>query len=276
MDPVPAMIVAKSESQAMDWSLVLASQGIGATIERPGGEGPWILLTEPTEFKRALVAVRLYEAENGARFWQQKVPGTTLIWDARGLVWFVFLAALFGLDCLWHEPLTDAGIMRSLPVGAGAWWSLFTATTLHADLAHLLSNAVVGTLFLGLAIGRFGSGAALLASCLAGAMGNVPGWIWHGPNSTSLGASGMVMGALGLLTTQSVGLLRHGLRAREVIIPGIFGGVLLLILLGLSPSRRVDVLAHVVGFLCGAMFGAILSFVPEHVVRNFRVNRFLE
>ena len=69
---------------------------------------------------------------------------------------------------------------------------------------------VFGFLFVGLVMGRYGPGVGLLAVYLAGVGGNLAAWLVYGESHRGLGASGMVMGALGLLTVQSVALLKQG------------------------------------------------------------------
>jgi membrane associated rhomboid family serine protease len=68
----------------------------------------------------------------------------------------------------------------------------------------------------------------------------------------------VVLGALGLITVESIG--PRGVAVREFIIRGLCGGFLLLVLLGLSPDPRTDVLAHVGGFLTGVVLGAPIAF----------------
>ena len=70
----------------------------------------------------------------------------------------------------------------------------------------------------------------------------------------------MVMGALGLLAVQSLSLWRKTPHARKYIAAGIFGGVMLFVLLGLSPGTYVQ--AHLGGFLSGLLLGAMLSLIP--------------
>ena len=150
----------------------------------------------------------------------------------------------------------------------GEWWRLFTAIWLHADLAHLATNAVFGLVFLGLAMGRYGSGAGLLAAYLAGAGGNVVAWLGHGGSQLGLGASGMVMGALGLLTVQSVDLLkqRNAIAFRHFT-GAMMGGVLLFVFLGLTPET--DVVAHFGGFVAGILLGSLLALVPRLARRTW-------
>lgn len=69
----------------------------------------------------------------------------------------------------------------------------------------------------------------LLAAYLAGVGGNLATWLVYGDNHRGLGASGMVMGALGLLAAQSVGLLkRRNTNAFRFFAGGIFAGGLCL------------------------------------------------
>jgi len=71
----------------------------------------------------------------------------------------------------------------------------------------------------------------------------------------SLGASGMVMGALGLLAAQSLSS-RHP-RVIKYVAGGLFGGVMLFVLLGMNPGTNV--VAHLGGFLSGLALGGLLS-----------------
>ncbi len=48
----------------MDWSLVLASQGIEAVIEPPGEDGRWGLVVASRDCERALKSLRQYRVEN--------------------------------------------------------------------------------------------------------------------------------------------------------------------------------------------------------------------
>jgi membrane associated rhomboid family serine protease len=273
MQPGSTIIQVRSERQALDWSLVLLSQGIESTIQRATEEHGWQLHLEPGDYARAVATLRSYRHENSRPTWQHVLPGTGLTFDFRAIVWFLLLALFhFGNS---HLPAyREAGTMVSALVWKGEWWRLFTAVTLHADLSHLIGNCTTGLLLLGLAMAAFGPGCALLASFLAGAGANVIGLFVHPETHRGLGASGMIMAALGMLAAQSIGLLRHGLPARQLVGRGLLGGVLLLILFGFSPQS--DVIAHVAGFILGLLFGAVLSLLPSSVENNPYVNRVCE
>jgi len=270
----PGVIAARSRRQAMDWSLVLLSQGIEAIIEGPSEEHGWQLRMDPADQARAEEIIRQYQAENRKPFWVQPLPGTSLLFDARVLAWCLVMAALFVLSQTPDSVLRAEGVMSSQAVHAGEWWRLFTATTLHGDVAHLVGNLTAGLVFVGLAMGAFGSGPALLTTYLAGACGNLVSMALHTGDHRSLGASGIVMGALGLLSAQWFALWWHGLSTKQLGLRALWAGCLLLIWFGFSPGS--DVLAHVGGFAGGVAFGAGLAAVGPRFYRHPWVNRLAE
>jgi membrane associated rhomboid family serine protease len=83
----------------------------------------------------------------------------------------------------------------------------------------------------------------------------------HGSVHQGLGASGVVMGALGLLATQTRGLMGPAASRGRVMLTTLAAAVLLFVLLGLSPES--DVAAHVGGFIAGLLFGWLLARVPD-------------
>ena len=273
MQTIPAAIPARTERQAMDWSLVLVSQGIEATIERDPETHVWRLLVSAPDYPRAMGVIREYRAENRQPIWTQQLPWTGLVFDWRCLVPIALFVFLFAVEATGRGDLSKAGMMSNKAVHAGDWWRLFTAVTLHGDLAHLAANATTGLILLGLAMGIYGPGLGLLASFLAGVGGNLAGLLFYPETHRGLGASGMIMGALGLLTAQWFTLLKHGLTARQLAIRGVLSGGLLLVLLGFSPQQNVDVLAHVAGFLSGLAIGVILTFCPTKVRTNVWLDR---
>jgi rhomboid protease GluP len=265
-----ARIVARSRKQAMDWSLVLASQDIHPIIAPPGESREWALLIDPAQYDRALSAIQQYRLENRGWSWRQEIPGGNVEIHSGALFWCLLLA-------FWHWVVTFAapafstlGRMDSLAVRGGEWFRLFTAILLHADLAHLMANITFGVLVLGLSMARFGPGATLLATYLSGAIGNIFGLAFYSYPYTGVGASGMMMGALGVLSTHSVGLWRRSPKAARYIFSGVLAGLFLFIMFGVDPSS--DILAHLGGFLAGVAIGALLSCVPERVLQNDRWN----
>lgn len=264
--PPQACIRAHSEKQAMDWSLVLASQGIEVFIERHPETGLWMLLVAPEEHERALASIRLYRLENRGWAWRRRLawPGVLFHWGA--LLWCWVLILIHWLGEALGTRLESLGAMSDTAAARGEWWRLVTAVGLHADVGHLAANASTGLVVLGLAMARFGAGWAILIGLLAGVMGNVAGWVFHTRPFIGLGASGMVMGSLGMLTAQSLFLLWESPKAIRQILSGFLGGFLLFVLVGLNPAS--DVIAHAGGFLTGGILGAALALVPPRWSRR--------
>ena len=128
---------------------------------------------------------------------------------------------------------------------------------LHGDAPHLISNCTVGVIFLGLAMAQYGAGMALLATFLSGGAANVVSLFLYQPPYRALGASGMVMAALGMLAAHSIWLWRARRPVGPIVLRSVLGGALLLILVGVDPGT--DVVAHVSGFVIGGIFGALLQ-----------------
>ena len=166
--------------------------------------------------------------------------------------------------------LEGRGLMGSLAIHRGEWWRLITATTLHADIGHLASNLGSGLLLMGVAMARYGAGYALLATLLAGVTGNLMGYLLRTQPYHGLGASGVVMGALGLLAIQSLGHLRRHPSSKRQILSGFVGGAFLFVLLGLNPAA--DVLAHTGGFLAGLALGVLGNLLPARITKALWFN----
>jgi membrane associated rhomboid family serine protease len=249
----------------MDWSLVLISQGIEAIIEQ--GEAGYRLVIPAENYEAAVSAIHKYRTENRSWPWRHTLFRQGLIFDWSALAWVILIGAFHWLGSRFD--LTDRGLMDSNAVAHGEWWRLFTAVWLHADIAHLAANAAFGFVLLGLTIGRFGLGPGMLGACLAGVGGNLFAWAGATTVHRSLGASGLVMGCVGMLAMQSVVLWPRSPHARKAILASLAAGLMLFILFGLSPGT--DILAHLGGFISGLFIGAIfLAF--DRFVRKPAVN----
>ena len=247
----------------MDWSLALVSQGIESVI-RHESEGGWELVVSAADAERALATIKEFRRENLRWPWQRTVWHGRALFDWGSLLWILLTGAFF------FAPTNNfhaAGIMDAAAVAQGEWWRVFTAEVLHADLMHFASNTIFGLLLLGLALGRFGTGMGLLGAYLAGAAGNLTSLLVHGETHRSLGASGVVMGALGMLAAQSWPQLRGNPRALRLALGGLVGGLMLFLILGLSPGS--DVAAHFGGFVAGVIIGSALALIPGLAQRSF-------
>jgi membrane associated rhomboid family serine protease len=253
----------------MDWSLVLVSQGIETAIDHSEDAG-WSLIVAEQDYERALEVIRQYRAENLRWPWRRRISRHEILFDWGSLAW-VFLICVYFWISENRAGLKSAGLMDGVAVSHGEWWRLCTAILLHADAGHLAANASIGLVLLGLAMGRYGTGIGLLTSYLAGVGGNVATWLIYTEGHHSLGASGMVMGSLGLLAAQSVSTSPKSLQAVKYVISGTLAGVMLFVLLGLSPGT--DVLAHFGGFVTGLLLGSLLRLAPR-LAQNTAVNLF--
>ena len=260
MPEVPATIPARSRRQALDWSLVLASQGIDTWLEQAEDAPRWALVVEARDYERATAAIRQYRLENRGWPWRHKLPLTETWFHWGSVVWAAYLISVFWINTRNGACLESVGALDKEAVLGGQWWRLFTAVSLHAGGAHLAANLTFGFLLLGLAMARYGAGAGLLAAFLGGAGGNVAALLLYEKPFHGLGASGMVMAALGLLAGQWLPQWRTHPRAGRLVLTGGLGALMLFVLLALDP--KTDVVAHSGGFAAGCLWGAGLAFVP--------------
>jgi rhomboid protease GluP len=262
--PLEAQIPARNRRQAMDWSLVLSSQGIEHVVKRDDATG-WMLAVSAVDHDKAHAQIHQYRLENRRWRWRKPMFQPGLFFDWSSLVW-VSLNIFFYAWSEAHPGLRAAGIMDASALTRGEWWRLFTATWLHADLAHLAANLVFGFLFLGLVMGRYGPGVGLLTTYVAGVGGNGFTWLVYDQTHHGLGASGVVMGALGLLAIQSLPILkRPNSNMFRLFAGSVLAGFLLFVFLGTSPGT--DVVAHLGGFITGLLLGLLLTLAPRHIQR---------
>ncbi len=251
----------------MDWSLVLVSQGVETIIDSDENEG-WGLIVPEADHERALGVLRQYRAENRHWPWRQEISPRGILFDWGSVSWVFLIGFFFWIQTHTSTSFRDAGLMDAEAVSRGEWWRIFTAIFLHADLGHFAMNASLGLVLLGLTMGNFGTGVGLLAAYLAGAGGNLATWLIVAEHR-SLGASGMVMGCVGLLAAQTISYRRGVPQKLKYALGGLIAGALLFALLGLSPNS--DALAHLGGFVSGILLGALLLLRPN-LARNTAAN----
>src|SRR4029434_6936970 len=129
---------------------------------------------------------------------------------------------------------------------AGEWWRTITALTLHADVPHLLGNAL-GTVILHTAVcWNLGRGVGLWLVLLAGAGGNALTAVAHRADHISVGASTATFGAIGILVALRIIVGRTGPARRKWWVV-VAAGLALLALLRTGPPA--DLLSHLFVFL---------------------------
>jgi membrane associated rhomboid family serine protease len=176
------------------------------------------------------------------------------------------MAAFYYWSAVKFPGIRDLGILDSEKVLHGQWWRLGAAITLHENMPHLMANVTIGFILMGLAMARYGAGIGLLAAYLSGVAGNLASLLIYSQPHQSLGASGMVMGALGLVSVQSFSFWRSYRFGRRFMIRAFASGAMILALIGFSPGS--DFPAHVGGFIAGAIFGCLLGVAPQRWQRG--------
>ena len=116
-DGLPRAIPARSKRKAMDWSLVLASQGIAAIINK--AETGWALMVDPPDYERARALISQYQIENRGWQWRREVPGTGFVFHWGGLFWALALAGIYYWSTVRFPWLRNAGMVDSRAVLGG-------------------------------------------------------------------------------------------------------------------------------------------------------------
>ena len=200
-------------------------------------------------------------------------------------IWSFALYAILLSACFTAQfffPLKSAGrVDATLMMDQGEWWRAVTALTLHGDVVHLASNMVAGIGFAFLLARFFGAGAGWLLILMTGAAGNaLNAWVHYPEAHFSIGASTAVFAALGLIT--GVGLWVAVMQPAERwtmprwLIPA-FGGLTLLGLLGVGEGLdgRIDVAAHISGFMCGGVVGFLCATRQRFFVQAAAYSRWI-
>jgi len=282
--PVPqrrsagVLIPTRSEKQAMDWSLALASQHIACAIHAipaalendpspaTGPAASWALEVDARDAGRALRVLRIYHQEN--RHWTPHLEPTHSAFPFQWtvLLWCFLMTIVHSAAEAPGSLLPLAGRFETARFVLGEWWRPMTATFLHSNLDHLVANLTSGFIVLGLAIGRFRAGPALFLSYLAGSLANIAAWLLRSRDYIGVGSSGVVMAGLGLLAVSLLSEFREGKASTTVVTRGLLGGTALFLLLGTSPQS--DVLAHAAGFGFGAALAALYAFIPTRITQG--------
>ena len=247
--PVALVPTARIASEVV---LVLTAVGVAASVVREP-DGRHVVRVAVADQGSAEQALGAYVTENVPPP-PPPPPRPLAAGAARAALvygWGEFLIAVAVSRSFFGAAWVDRGILEGPPFRAGQWWRPVTSLTLHADFSHLLANLGFGALFLGLAGRVYGWGVALLLTLVAAIAAGAVEAAGLPAGSSSLGASTAVFAALGLLAV--VRWPPRGRVAPWMARAATFGGaVSLLGLLGVG-DPRVDVTAHVLGFLAGML-----------------------
>ena len=249
-----------NRKRCQEYALVLQAMGIPAALVNEPGES--VLIVHPSVAPRAADELSRYVDENDGwpprdELYSNPEAGAyeAATYGLLALLLFFFQKSrALSFDWL-REGRAQAGLIQE-----GEWWRAITALSLHGDLSHVLSNILFGALFSVLLSQVMGAGLAWSSIVFAGALGNyVNAWV-QPIEHNSIGASTMVFGALGTLAAFQWRLRkRKSFNAARRFAP-LMGGVLMLAFFGFGEStfdRRIDYVAHITGFLSGALIGFI-------------------
>lgn len=179
------------------------------------------------------------------------------------VLFVIFITLLF-----WLAPESIAELMpaakRSVFQGH-QWWRVFTATFIHSNLAHLLSNMLMLGVFSFFIYGYFGFAIFPGLSLLLAAAVNALTIMGYHPETSLLGASGLVYVLGGFWLTMYFFIQRQyppGNRLIRVI------GVGLMLFAPTTFVPTTSYTAHGLGFLLGVIAAIIYFFLNKKSIRR--------
>lgn len=189
---------------------------------------------------------------NEAQEFTKSVEKTKIIYTAAVLACLI-VVALLQLIAGEKESIQAAGLVKSA-VWDGEVWRLFTCATLHVNFMHIWMNGhalfELGRMIESLTHRAF-LGIVFLPSAVCGSVFS----LLLIPNTTSVGASGGLMGLVGFLAVL-------GYRRKEILPSSFFKSILSSIcfmgVVGLVGFAIIDNAAHLGGLLAGAVCGVVL------------------
>ena len=258
-----------SRRRADEWALVLASQGIESRVRRSGRGYALLVLEDGLSDARAIIDTYLSENRRNAAGDEPESPvgeatEPGVIGLVCGIVLLAAYAAVGGRSP--HNPFFAAGSADAASILGGEWWRAATALCLHADLGHVIGNALFGVYFVTAAARDRGAGLALALVIGSGFIGNIANAYHHATGHDSVGASTAVFGAIGILAGLALARRsRAGWRGHRLLAP--IGAALgLLAMLGTS-GARVDIWAHLYGLVAGTLLGAASAMLTPRAPR---------
>jgi rhomboid protease GluP len=247
-----------------DWTLVLTAAGIAHRVDER--DATFALLVAPEDEAPAMAALAGFD-EEGAPESLPAVPDRGP--SSAGVLMAIALGAMFvvtGARAA-HARWFEVGAASADAILHGAWWRAVTALTLHADLFHLLGNAIASLIFVA-AVGRWLGGGLAAAVILGSAtVANLLNALKHRTDFVSVGASTATFAALGLIAgLQVVRRLKLQTRRRYAWVP-VGAGLALYAMLGVGAGA--DLYAHLFGLGVGMVVG--LAIATGQFSRGWRV-----
>lgn len=258
-----------SERKAREWSLVLQSSDTWHLMRAT--QSGFVVFVKSADYEFAATSIDRYEAEN------KDFPPRKIKEQARfapsliAPLVFLALAAFFIVTgpVARYSGWFQRGTSVTELVLSTEPWRAVTALTLHADTAHLLGNAISGTVFVSAVHRRLGPGTGSLAVLASGIAGNVANAFYHRAlgqsDHRSIGASTMIFGAIGVLAATQLFINRRKDSGENGFLSWagpIVGGLALLGTLG--AGARSDLGAHMFGLAGGLVIGIVAAAFLRH------------
>lgn len=256
--PHVALRTTRRRAQADEWALVLAAEGVDTLVT--GSPEGFVLAVPAAECERAERALALFARENVRPPPPPEPPSVDARAERHALAVALVLLLVFAATGPGGGPLGDRLEASAQAIRDGQAWRSITALLLHADAAHVLGNAIAGTLFLGAVFRAFGFGFGGALALASGGLGNLINALLRHPDHATIGASTAVFGALGIAAGHALVRRRAALRGRPPWLP-LGAAFALLAFLG-TAGERVDLWAHAFGLLAGIALGAAAAYVP--------------
>ena len=261
-----AVYASPDARRAEECAVVLAASGIVHRLEQT--DTGWAVVVAASDLDRASRALAAYDEES--RDAGAVDASSPPVYGANWLGTLI-AAALIGFFArtgprapgnLWFE----RGSASAERILGGEVWRTVTALTLHADLTHVLGNAIACLVLVTAVAWWLGPGVGTWLALLSGAGGNALTAVVRGAPHASVGASTAIFGALGMLAVLQFMARRHrpatGGKAWVVVA----ASVVLLGTLGVGPGS--DVLANFFGFLVGGGLGIGAALVRRRPLRG--------
>ena len=171
----------------------------------------------------------------------------------------------------WWAPQSWADLMPAMKqavVRDHQWWRIFTAVFIHADLEHLLSNMLMLGIFSFFIYGYFGFTIFPFVSLLLAAAVNFFTIQSYGPETSLLGASGLVYVLGGFWLAMYFFVQRQYpiiMRLIRVV------GVALMMFAPTSFAPTTSYTAHGYGFCFGIIAATIYFYMKKKSIRDLEV-----
>ncbi|MCJ8502196.1 rhomboid family intramembrane serine protease [Desulfatitalea alkaliphila] len=236
-----------TREQGDTYSLVLSAVGIAHQIhQEEAGRAIWV---DEADEAAARLHIEKYEAEN-----RQPLPDasseTARIQFADGAIVALLLLLLHMLVSPNQHHFIERYGASAAKILSGEIYRTATALLLHSDAVHLVGNMAGITLFGAVVCSINGYGLGWLLILFSAMLGNGLNAHLHQALHMSIGASTAVFSAVGLLAAHQFWrkIQQPGQRVKAWL--PMAGGIALLAMLG-TGAGRVDVMAHLFGFVCG-------------------------